>query len=80
MTDICSQIDRPDLRCYLEIMLNNTVKRLSWSCNNILDLFMLRTPYSRDKDPVGSVDFWPARSGSITFFHWIRILPVTMDL
>ena len=31
-----------------------------------------------DPDPVGSVDFFPAGSG--TFFYWIRILPETTDL
>ena len=35
---------------------------------------------SRDEDPDGNVDFQPAGSGSINFFHWIRILPVTTDL
>ena len=34
----------------------------------------------RDEDPGSSVDFWPAGSGSITFFHWIRILHLTTDL
>ena len=28
----------------------------------------------------GSVDFWPAGSGSVTFFYWTRILPVTTDI